>query len=60
MAKRWNRGEGTTLIRMGEPTTSRPTTDDMIVAELYRQYRTPLMSFELRLTAGDRQQAAKP
>jgi hypothetical protein len=29
----------------------------MIVAELYRQYRTPLMSFVLRLTAGDRQQA---
>jgi hypothetical protein len=47
-------------VRMGEPTASRPTTDDMIVAELYRQYRTPLMSFELRLTAGDRQQAAKP
>jgi RNA polymerase sigma-70 factor (ECF subfamily) len=58
MAKRWwNEGEGTTLIRMGEPTASRPTTDDMIVAELYRQYRTPLMSFVLRLTAGDRQLA---
>jgi RNA polymerase sigma-70 factor (ECF subfamily) len=44
-------------MRMGEPTASRPTTDDMIVAELYRQYRTPLMSFVLRLTAGDRQHA---
>jgi RNA polymerase sigma-70 factor (ECF subfamily) len=44
-------------VRMGEPTASGPTTDDMIVAELYRQYRAPLMSFVLRLTAGDRQQA---
>ena len=58
MAKRWcYEGEGTRLMRMGEPTASRPTTDDMIVAELYRQYRAPLMSFVLRLTAGDRQQA---
>jgi len=58
MAKRWwNYQEGTRLMRMGEPTASRPTTDDMIVAELYRQYRTPLMSFVLRLTAGDRQLA---
>jgi RNA polymerase sigma-70 factor (ECF subfamily) len=31
--------------------------DDLIVTELYRQYRMPLMSFVLRLTAGDRQQA---
>lgn len=31
--------------------------DDAIVTELYRRYRTPLLSFVLRLTAGDRQQA---
>ena len=31
--------------------------DDAIVTELYRRYRTPLMSYLLRLTAGDRQQA---
>ena len=33
------------------------TADDAIVAEMYRQYRVPLMSYVLRLTAGDRQQA---
>jgi RNA polymerase sigma-70 factor, ECF subfamily len=31
--------------------------DDAIVTELYRKYRAPLLSFVLRLTAGDRQQA---
>ena len=31
--------------------------DDAIVTELYRQYRAPLLSYVLRLTAGDRQQA---
>jgi RNA polymerase sigma-70 factor (ECF subfamily) len=31
--------------------------DDDLLAELYRRYRTPLLSFVLRLTAGDRQQA---
>jgi RNA polymerase sigma-70 factor (ECF subfamily) len=31
--------------------------DDVIVAELYRQYHVPLMSYVLRLTAGDRQHA---
>jgi RNA polymerase sigma-70 factor, ECF subfamily len=36
---------------------SRAATDDMIVTELYRQYRQPLLSFVLRLTAGDKQQA---
>jgi RNA polymerase sigma-70 factor, ECF subfamily len=30
---------------------------DRLVAELYRQYRSPLMAFVLRLTAGDRQRA---
>jgi RNA polymerase sigma-70 factor, ECF subfamily len=31
--------------------------DDLMVAELYRRYRGPLLLFVLRLTAGDRQQA---
>jgi RNA polymerase sigma-70 factor (ECF subfamily) len=31
--------------------------DDTLVTELYRQYRTPLITYVLRLTAGDRQQA---
>jgi RNA polymerase sigma-70 factor (ECF subfamily) len=31
--------------------------DDRLVADLYRQYRTPLMAFVLRLISGDRQQA---
>jgi len=33
------------------------TADDAIVTEMYRQYRTPLMAYVLRLTAGDRQHA---
>src|SRR6201984_2755009 len=32
-------------------------TDDLMVTELYRRYRGPLLLFVLRLTAGDRQQA---
>ena len=31
--------------------------DDLMVTELYRQYRGPLLLFVLRLTAGDPQQA---
>jgi RNA polymerase sigma factor (sigma-70 family) len=31
--------------------------DDLMVTELYRRYRGPLLLFVLRLTAGDRQQA---
>ena len=31
--------------------------DDAVLTELYRQYRGPLLSFVLRLTAGDRQRA---
>jgi len=31
--------------------------DDVLITELYRRYRTPLLSFVLRLTAGDRQHA---
>jgi RNA polymerase sigma-70 factor (ECF subfamily) len=30
---------------------------DVLVAELYRRYHTPLLAFVLRLTAGDRQHA---
>ena len=33
------------------------TADDAIVTEMYRQYRAPLISYVLRLTAGDRQHA---
>jgi len=36
---------------------SREADDDVLVAELYRRYRGPLLSFVLRLTAGDRQRA---
>jgi RNA polymerase sigma-70 factor (ECF subfamily) len=33
------------------------TADDTLVADMYRQYQVPLMSYVLRLTAGDRQHA---
>jgi len=36
---------------------SRHAADDLLVTELYRRYRDPLLSFVLRLTAGDRQHA---
>jgi len=36
---------------------SRTADDDALVAEMYRQYRVPLMAYVLRLTAGDRQHA---
>jgi RNA polymerase sigma factor (sigma-70 family) len=36
---------------------SRTADDDAFVAEMYRQYRVPLMAYVLRLTAGDRQHA---
>jgi RNA polymerase sigma factor (sigma-70 family) len=36
---------------------SGPAEDDAIVTALYQQYRGPLMTFVLRLTAGNRQQA---
>jgi len=36
---------------------SRAADDDAVVTEMYRQYRVPLMSYVLRLTAGDRQHA---
>ena len=33
------------------------TADDAFVTEMYHQYRAPLMTYVLRLTAGDRQHA---
>src|SRR5947209_2626225 len=36
---------------------SRTADDDALVTEMYHQYRMPLMSYVLRLTAGDRQHA---
>jgi RNA polymerase sigma-70 factor, ECF subfamily len=48
--------------RLGRPKASpaeasTEASDDALVAELYRRYRTPLLAFVLRLTAGDRQHA---
>lgn len=43
--------------RLGAASLLPGADDDLLVAELYRQYRSPLLSFVLRLTAGDRQQA---
>jgi RNA polymerase sigma-70 factor (ECF subfamily) len=48
-------GQGSTG-RAGAGLTSAPD-DDVVLTELYRQYRGPLLSFVLRLTAGDRQRA---
>jgi RNA polymerase sigma-70 factor (ECF subfamily) len=42
---------------MGAGVPSRTADADVIVTELYRRYQVPLMSYALRLTAGDRQQA---
>jgi RNA polymerase sigma-70 factor (ECF subfamily) len=52
-------GRGTQERRFGagRVTIGPGAEDDLIVAELYRLYRAPLMSFVLRLTAGDRQHA---
>jgi RNA polymerase sigma factor (sigma-70 family) len=41
----------------GAATVSGAASDDVVVTELYRRYRGPLLLFVLRLTAGDRQQA---
>jgi RNA polymerase sigma-70 factor (ECF subfamily) len=43
--------------RWGGGGQSASADDDVLVAELYRRYRTPLLAFVLRLTAGDRQHA---
>jgi RNA polymerase sigma factor (sigma-70 family) len=49
------------VMGMSGPGAGGPLTgaaaDDLMVTELYRQYRGPLLLFVLRLTAGDRQQA---
>ena len=53
-------GRGTDKRRPRWPGAARGrdvTDDDRLVADLYRQYYSPLMAFVLRLTAGDRQQA---
>lgn len=36
---------------------SAPAEDDAIITAMYRQYRDPLMTFVMRLTGGNRQQA---
>lgn len=41
----------------GSEARSRAADDDAIVTELYRHYRAPLLTYVLRLTAGDRQHA---
>jgi RNA polymerase sigma-70 factor, ECF subfamily len=43
--------------RWGGSGLSREADDDAVVAEIYRRYAGPLLSFVLRLTAGDRQRA---
>lgn len=43
--------------RFGRADASTETGDDVLVGELYRRYRAPLLAFVLRLTAGDRQHA---
>jgi RNA polymerase sigma-70 factor (ECF subfamily) len=40
-----------------EGSATGPADDDAIVTALYRQYRDPLMTFVLRLTGGNREQA---
>ncbi|MEW2358373.1 sigma-70 family RNA polymerase sigma factor [Spirillospora sp. NPDC029432] len=42
------------LVRRPRPA---PADDERLVAELYREYHRPLLSFVLRLTGGDRQWA---
>ena len=42
---------------VGSEACSRTADDDVFVTELYRHYRAPLITYVLRLTAGDRQQA---
>jgi RNA polymerase sigma factor (sigma-70 family) len=43
------------LFRRPRPVTD--ADDELLVAELYRQYHRPLLTFTLRLTGGDRQWA---
>jgi RNA polymerase sigma-70 factor, ECF subfamily len=59
MAIRTPRGSepGARRTRRGRQAGRDAADDDAIVTELYRRYRAPLMSYVLRLTAGDRQHA---
>ncbi|MGN6795201.1 MAG: sigma-70 family RNA polymerase sigma factor [Streptosporangiaceae bacterium] len=43
--------------RRGGAGASAKPSDDVLVTDLYRRYRAPLLAFVLRLTAGDRQHA---
>jgi RNA polymerase sigma-70 factor (ECF subfamily) len=45
------------LTTAGSPGLRGDANDDAIVTELYRRYRTPLLTYVLRLTSGDRQHA---
>jgi RNA polymerase sigma-70 factor, ECF subfamily len=51
------RGTGVRRALLGRAGSGQAASDDLIVTEMYRQYHHRLMSFVLRLTAGDRQQA---
>ena len=51
------RGTGARRRLSGRAGSGRAASDDLIVTELYRQYHHSLLSFVLRLTGGDRQQA---
>src|SRR6266581_3556963 len=57
MPVRSARGTGALRARLGLASSGQAVSDDLIVTELYRQYHRSLLSFVLRLTAGDRQQA---
>src|SRR5712664_4813998 len=57
MPVRSARGTGALRARLGLANPGQAVSDDLIVTELYRQYHRSLLSFVLRLTAGDRQQA---
>lgn len=51
------RGTERRRSRWASASIGHDVSDDRLVADMYRQYWSPLMAFVLRLTAGDRQQA---
>jgi RNA polymerase sigma-70 factor (ECF subfamily) len=51
------RGAEVRQIGPSGASAGRGADDDVLIAELYRRYSGPLLSFVLRLTAGDRQHA---
>jgi RNA polymerase sigma-70 factor (ECF subfamily) len=51
------RGTGQRGHRWGSADPKADASGDVLVTELYRRYHAPLLSFVLRLTAGDRQHA---